>query len=86
MGADDALESELGLGELAGLTVANEADSLTYDVSVNLLMLQLLWFWIVVKLFNDTEKHLIRKEEWLHPFQMLLKGIFLELQLNSSDE
>lgn len=33
MGADEALESELGLGELAGLTVANEADSLTYDVS-----------------------------------------------------
>ncbi|XP_030664598.1 striatin-like, partial [Nomascus leucogenys] len=31
MGADEALESELGLGELAGLTVANEADSLTYD-------------------------------------------------------
>uniref|UniRef100_A0A8C2P3Z7 Striatin N-terminal domain-containing protein n=1 Tax=Capra hircus TaxID=9925 RepID=A0A8C2P3Z7_CAPHI len=35
MGADEALESELGLGELAGLTVANEADSLTYDVSAN---------------------------------------------------
>ena len=33
MGTDEALESELGLGELAGLTVANEADSLTYDVS-----------------------------------------------------
>ena len=33
MGADEALESELGLGELAGLTVANEADTLTYDVS-----------------------------------------------------
>ncbi|NXW00555.1 STRN protein, partial [Fregetta grallaria] len=31
MGADEALENELGLGELAGLTVANEADSLTYD-------------------------------------------------------
>ena len=26
-------ESEMALGELAGLTVANEADSLTYDVS-----------------------------------------------------
>lgn len=36
MGADEALESELGLGELAGLTVANEADSLTYDVSGSL--------------------------------------------------
>ena len=34
MGADEAMESELGLGELAGLTVANEADILTYDVSV----------------------------------------------------
>lgn len=33
MGADEALESELGLGELAGLTVANEAESLAYDVS-----------------------------------------------------
>lgn len=44
MGADEALESELGLGELAGLTVANEADSLTYDVSANLLMLHLFWF------------------------------------------
>uniref|UniRef100_A0A803V9C6 Striatin n=1 Tax=Ficedula albicollis TaxID=59894 RepID=A0A803V9C6_FICAL len=35
MGTDEALENELGLGELAGLTVANEADSLTYDVSAN---------------------------------------------------
>lgn len=33
MGTDEAMESELGLGELAGLTVANEADSLGYDVS-----------------------------------------------------
>ncbi|XP_029480846.1 striatin-like [Oncorhynchus nerka] len=33
MGPDEAAESELGLGELAGLTVANEADSLTYDVT-----------------------------------------------------
>lgn len=33
MGPDEAMESELGLGELAGLTVANEADSLAYDVS-----------------------------------------------------
>lgn len=33
-GADDeALEAALGLGELAGLTVANEADPLNYDVS-----------------------------------------------------
>lgn len=35
MGTDEAMESELGLGELAGLTVANEADSLAYDVSRN---------------------------------------------------
>lgn len=38
MGADEALESELGLGELAGLTVANEADSLTYDVSSSFIL------------------------------------------------
>ncbi|KAL2086622.1 hypothetical protein ACEWY4_017681 [Coilia grayii] len=31
LGPDEALQSELGLGELAGLTVANEAESLTYD-------------------------------------------------------
>uniref|UniRef100_A0A4W5N027 Striatin n=1 Tax=Hucho hucho TaxID=62062 RepID=A0A4W5N027_9TELE len=31
MGPDEVAESELGLGELAGLTVANEADSLAYD-------------------------------------------------------
>lgn len=36
MGTDEALESELGLGELAGLTVANEAENLSYDVSVEL--------------------------------------------------
>uniref|UniRef100_A0A4W5JQK4 Uncharacterized protein n=1 Tax=Hucho hucho TaxID=62062 RepID=A0A4W5JQK4_9TELE len=33
MGPDESMEAELGLGELAGLTVANEADSLAYDVS-----------------------------------------------------
>ncbi|TNN30176.1 Striatin [Liparis tanakae] len=31
--ADEVVSNELGLGELAGLTVANEADSLAYDVS-----------------------------------------------------
>ncbi|XP_031417694.1 striatin isoform X3 [Clupea harengus] len=31
LGPDEDLQSELGLGELAGLTVANEAESLTYD-------------------------------------------------------
>ncbi|XP_075875062.1 striatin-like isoform X2 [Nelusetta ayraudi] len=35
MGADETMESELGLGELAGLTVANEADSLAYDIGNN---------------------------------------------------
>ncbi|XP_061645787.1 striatin-like isoform X2 [Phyllopteryx taeniolatus] len=35
MGSDEAMESELGLGELAGLTVANEADSLAYDIGNN---------------------------------------------------
>ncbi|XP_034722106.1 striatin-like, partial [Etheostoma cragini] len=30
---DEVVSNELGLGELAGLTVANEADSLAYDVS-----------------------------------------------------
>lgn len=35
MGGEVTVDSgELGLGELAGLTVANEADSLAYDVSV----------------------------------------------------
>ncbi len=33
MGTDETLESELVLGELAGLTVANEAENLSYDVS-----------------------------------------------------
>ncbi|XP_013409886.1 striatin-3 isoform X2 [Lingula anatina] len=32
-GDDDALEAALGLGELAGLTVSNEADPLCYDIS-----------------------------------------------------
>uniref|UniRef100_A0A5F9D9U4 Striatin n=1 Tax=Oryctolagus cuniculus TaxID=9986 RepID=A0A5F9D9U4_RABIT len=43
MGADEALESELGLGELAGLTVANEADSLTYDIANNKDALRKTW-------------------------------------------
>ena len=44
MGADEALESELGLGELAGLPVANEADSLTYDVSSSFIFVVLIYF------------------------------------------
>ncbi|XP_059691870.1 striatin isoform X1 [Gavia stellata] len=43
MGTDEALESELGLGELAGLTVANEADSLTYDIANNKDALRKTW-------------------------------------------
>lgn len=30
---DEAVSNEIGLGELAGLTVANEADNMAYDVS-----------------------------------------------------
>ncbi|XP_030627625.1 striatin isoform X2 [Chanos chanos] len=43
MGADEALESELGLGELAGLTVANEAESLGYDITNNKDALRKTW-------------------------------------------
>jgi len=30
---EDALEAALGLGELAGLTINNDADALAYDVT-----------------------------------------------------
>ncbi|XP_074899195.1 striatin isoform X2 [Buteo buteo] len=43
MGTDETLENELGLGELAGLTVANEADSLTYDIANNKDALRKTW-------------------------------------------
>ncbi|KAJ8285040.1 hypothetical protein COCON_G00038900 [Conger conger] len=43
MGGDEAMESELGLGELAGLTVANEADSLAYDITNNKDALRKTW-------------------------------------------
>uniref|UniRef100_A0A673G260 Striatin n=1 Tax=Sinocyclocheilus rhinocerous TaxID=307959 RepID=A0A673G260_9TELE len=43
MGTDEALESELGLGELAGLTVANEAESLSYDITNNKDALRKTW-------------------------------------------
>uniref|UniRef100_A0AAR2LB65 Striatin n=1 Tax=Pygocentrus nattereri TaxID=42514 RepID=A0AAR2LB65_PYGNA len=43
MGADEALENELGLGELAGLTVANEAESLAYDITNNKDALRKTW-------------------------------------------
>uniref|UniRef100_A0A8C6P5H2 Striatin n=1 Tax=Nothobranchius furzeri TaxID=105023 RepID=A0A8C6P5H2_NOTFU len=35
IGTDEAMESVLGLGDLAGLTVANEAESLAYDIGNN---------------------------------------------------
>uniref|UniRef100_A0A3B3CLV9 Striatin n=1 Tax=Oryzias melastigma TaxID=30732 RepID=A0A3B3CLV9_ORYME len=35
MGTDEAMESELGLGDLARLTVANEAEGLAYDIGNN---------------------------------------------------
>ncbi|XP_048843144.1 LOW QUALITY PROTEIN: striatin [Brienomyrus brachyistius] len=43
MGAGEAMENELGLGELAGLTVANEADNLTYDIGNNKDALRKTW-------------------------------------------
>ncbi|XP_056147272.1 striatin-like isoform X2 [Lampris incognitus] len=43
MGPDEAMENELGLGELAGLTVANEADSLAYDIGNNKDALRKTW-------------------------------------------
>ncbi|XP_038139994.1 striatin-like isoform X2 [Cyprinodon tularosa] len=35
MGTEEGMENVLGLGELAGLTVANEADSMAYDIGNN---------------------------------------------------
>ncbi|CAL8300129.1 unnamed protein product [Merluccius merluccius] len=43
MGTDEAMESGLGLGELAGLTVANEADILAYDIGNNKDALRKTW-------------------------------------------
>ncbi|XP_058240866.1 striatin-like isoform X2 [Hemibagrus wyckioides] len=44
MGGDDAVDAgELGLGELAGLTIANEADSLAYDIANNKDALRKTW-------------------------------------------
>ncbi|XP_017556404.1 striatin-like isoform X1 [Pygocentrus nattereri] len=44
IGTDEAMETgELGLGELAGLTVANEADNLTYDITNNKDALRKTW-------------------------------------------
>lgn len=54
MSTDEAMESELGLGELAGLTVANEADSLAYDVSRK-----------TQKSFKDSQDHFFRENYFL---------------------
>uniref|UniRef100_A0A672N7R2 Uncharacterized protein n=1 Tax=Sinocyclocheilus grahami TaxID=75366 RepID=A0A672N7R2_SINGR len=43
MGTEETLESELGLGELAGLTVANEAENLSYDITNNKDALRKTW-------------------------------------------
>uniref|UniRef100_A0A8C7K067 Striatin n=1 Tax=Oncorhynchus kisutch TaxID=8019 RepID=A0A8C7K067_ONCKI len=43
LGPDVNMEAELGLGELAGLTVSNEADSLAYDMSNNKDALRRTW-------------------------------------------
>ncbi|XP_041725538.2 striatin isoform X2 [Coregonus clupeaformis] len=43
MGPDENMEAEMGLGELAGLSIANEADSLTYDISNNQDALRRTW-------------------------------------------
>ncbi|XP_068445500.1 striatin, partial [Clinocottus analis] len=40
---DEAVSNELGLGELAGLTVANEAESLAYDITNNTDALRKTW-------------------------------------------
>ncbi|XP_072240130.1 striatin-like [Leuresthes tenuis] len=40
---DEAVSNELGLGELAGLTVANEAESLAYDITNNKDALRKTW-------------------------------------------
>ncbi|CAK6982273.1 striatin isoform X2 [Scomber scombrus] len=40
---DEAVSNELGLGELAGLTVANEADSLAFDITNNKDALRKTW-------------------------------------------
>ncbi|XP_041726441.1 striatin isoform X2 [Coregonus clupeaformis] len=43
MGPDENMAADLGLGELAGLTVSNEADSLGYDISNNQDALRRTW-------------------------------------------
>ncbi|TRY83870.1 hypothetical protein DNTS_030096 [Danionella cerebrum] len=43
LGPDETLDSDLGLGELAGLTVANEAESPAYEMSSNQDALRKTW-------------------------------------------
>uniref|UniRef100_A0AAX7T9B6 Striatin n=1 Tax=Astatotilapia calliptera TaxID=8154 RepID=A0AAX7T9B6_ASTCA len=43
VGLDEAVSNELGLGELAGLTVANEAEGLMYDIANNKDALRKTW-------------------------------------------
>lgn len=57
---DEAVSNELGLGELAGLTVANEADNLAYDVSDS-------------KVPENTERHSVVKTCLIWGLVKLLK-------------
>ncbi|KAJ8412773.1 hypothetical protein AAFF_G00117240 [Aldrovandia affinis] len=43
MGGNEDMESEMSLGELAGLTVVNEADTLTYNIASNTDALRKTW-------------------------------------------
>lgn len=57
---DEAVSNELGLGELAGLTVANEADNLAYEVSES-------------KVPENTERHSVVKTCLIWGLVKLLK-------------
>ena len=52
----EPFESALGLGELAGLTVSNEAEALSYEVSdqISLKKKKRFWLFIVMNIENDT--------------------------------
>ena len=63
-GEDDAIEAALGLGDLAGLTVNNEADPLTYDVSIersifSLIKKYFIYFLKAGTAFGSVEKHTV---------------------------
>jgi len=58
---DDALEAALGLGELAGLTVNNEADSLSYDVSTHTYLCShafTMLIYVYINIYNHWENSL----------------------------